>query len=216
MLKNLESKRKPFLQHVNTSCWLLEPARRTDCGMSGNINSLLFLGALFGVCKKSCPGLSWFTPGDQRHCHNTQNIGCNCQKRDSGHKHMGMLEKFSSDFKPMLVIPKKSSNPWFPSDAELKEEWGGGGRNLSVVLTLFLVSPHPNGDVTELNSLRCPGKPSRGKLNQILQDLVAWMRMEFLRSSAHPPGSCPAWERAWPCFSPLYQNQHFMEENGLG
>lgn len=165
MLKNLESKRKPLLQHVNRSCWLLEPARRADCGMSGTINSLLFLfffWVLFWVCKKSCPGLSWWTPGDLRHCHNTQNIGCSCQKSNSGPKHARILKKFSSDFKPMLATPKKSSNPWFPSAAELQEEFGSnfsGGRNLSVVSALFLVPSHPNGDVTELNSLRCPGKP---------------------------------------------------------
>lgn len=135
MLKNLEGKRKPLLLHVNTSCWLFEPARRADCGMSGNINTLLFWGVLFWVCQKLCPGLSWLTPGDLRHCHNTQNIGCYCQKRNSGPKRTGILKKFSSDFKPMLATPTRiflSSNPWFPSDAELQEEFGsnffGGGQ----------------------------------------------------------------------------------------
>lgn len=140
--------------------------------MSGNINNLLFWGVLFWGCKKSCPGLSWLTPGDLRHCHNTQNIGCNCQKRNSGHKHIGILEKFSSDFKPVLAIPKKSPNPWCPSDAELKEEFGSnlflGGRNLSVFLASFLVSPHLNGDVTEPSDVQ--GNPKQG--NPILQGPV--------------------------------------------
>lgn len=186
--------------------------------MSWTINNLLFGGFCSEFVKKSCPGLSWLTPGDLRHCHNTQNIGCDCQKRNSGPNHIRILEKFGSDFKLLLATPKKSSDPWFPSDAELKEEFGSnffwrGGRNLSVVSALFLVSPHLNGDV----AAQLPQK-SRETLNREPEPNPAGSRGWGGNSCIPQPIQLAALctETAWPCFWSPHQKQHLIEENELG
>ncbi|KAF2980943.1 hypothetical protein EK904_010947 [Melospiza melodia maxima] len=85
---------------------------------------------------------------------------------------MNILPKiFSQVQSELLENSRKPKRYETVPDAELKEEFGSNF-NLSVFLALSLVSPHLNGDVTDPNSLRCPGKPETGKQHQILQGPV--------------------------------------------